>query len=377
MRKGKQGKGAQAALPLALPGVPSFQKLCRDYVSELLPALKAASRTGYRSRVEWAAQALPAHPTAGDIRRALQRRIDSGDLGHATANQYVKTISAVFKHGRQNFPLSVISDPTFKFVRWVEAESRPVTLVDAEETFARLLVAMPDARARAFLHVQRWQALRVGETLGIQWPLLDLDAGQLTLIQQRAPAQSVPGSLKCKSSAAKMPLHPEVIRALRAVRASDALAAKAGRAPKGELKRAFVFFYVSTCWHCGGRYKTAEGCGGVECLTGLARVCRTVSPESFPRTVRGARGGKMWHAFRHTLADDMEKNGAEDREIALMLRHGSIATTQTYMQAFRGRKVSESVTAKAWGAGPKEPPANPALSTGPFSGTRSKLNGSL
>jgi|GEM_PF-4388653 len=356
-QRGKSGakKSApkeQTPLPLMFNGAPTFDRLAEDFLSQRVPMMRKGSRAYYASKLKWwrAVLAEKPHPVAGDFVLAVVERMKEGApgrLNEVTANQYLKAASAVFKHATQNYPLAVVRNPLAESKRWTfdERSLKPVALKDPEGTLPRLLAAMPDARARALLLVLRWQGLRIGEACGITWEAVRWggggSGGALAVLGQRDPDGSELTDPKAKASAATMPLHRDVVRALRAVRAADALADERGLS---ERRARFVFHYAARCWGC----QNARPCGGRMCLDALMAICRAVAPEDFPVRAAG-RGAKAWHVLRHTLGADLERRGVAMGVAQRVLRHASIGSTGAYFQKVRGAQLSTEDMAAAWG----------------------------
>ncbi|KFE65464.1 hypothetical protein DB31_1580 [Hyalangium minutum] len=63
-----------------------------------------------------------------------------------------------------------------------------------------------------------------------------------------------------------------------------------------------------------------------------------MSPQDFPKRVRGVDGGDAWHVYRHTFAVLHYKavlDGTMEKEdLHQMLRHKQPSTTYTYLNAF-------------------------------------------
>lgn len=362
---GKPQQRAAVAAPQQtfgfMPQPPTFQRLCDDYSAEIVAALKPESRASYAVRLRWLRASMSPHPTGGEFFRKCQAKIAEGVWCEATANVHLKTARAVYKHAPANYPWAVVKSP-FEGVpkasrRFAERKLKPRSLADPQTTFPRLLAAMPDAAARAFLSVMRWNGLRVSEALGLEPGHISFEQGTMRVAQKRMPGKSVPGDLKCEASGGELPMHPEVIRALRAYAAAEKLAGK----PSGPKRLwPYVFRYEGTCHRCLAVYrgKSEVDCEGRHCLRGIMRILRAVAPEDFPRAVPGKSGACAFHVLRHTIAADADRNGALDRDVMLMLRHSTLATTQSYMGRTRGRQIDASTFAKAWGPAPATAPGS-------------------
>lgn len=294
--------GGPAAAPAGPSLYPELAELVGWYERVRMPGLAALTRKAQRSILRRALKSLPSHPGPDDLRAYLAEL----DVAPQTANRHLVILRALYRLARDD--LGTL-EPTALLQRRRVPEPRPRALRDPAREFPELLEAAGDARARALLLTLRYQGLRIGEALGLEWDDLDLDAGRLHVRQQRLVTRAAPSPLKHRAHGAWLPLHPLV---------SSALAELArGRRPLRGAKSRYFFPY----------YQTELG-------ELLARLHLLV-PKALPR-----RHG--WHVLRHTYATELLRAGTRLEVIGRLLRHSSIAETQHYCaQLRRAAPVSE------------------------------------
>ncbi len=167
---------------------------------------------------------------------------------------------------------------------------------------------MPDARARAFCLVLRYQGLRRSEACGLEWRHVHLAPqgpgaphGTIAIEQQRTTDGSEARVLKTASSKAVLPLRFEVAEGFRAIRDVPSRPGKLAR---------FIFPY----------YKR-------ELL---------ILGAAFRRAVPGLPAAALWHVLRHAFAADLLEAEVAVPWASKAMRHASIATTQRYYDAMQG-----------------------------------------
>ncbi|SEU36998.1 site-specific integrase [Stigmatella erecta] len=336
--KPKKTDTRQAELPLVAE-IPTLGEIVEWYRKAHLsdPAINRNTRRGLQSTLRMALAHFgpEARPTLGQARMWLAQRVAMRELLPGGANSHRDRMHAVYTLAQQQFRPLLLN--AFSFERFPGEKVKPEGLKDPARSWPKLLAAMPDDRARAFISLMRKRGFRLGEPLGLEWRHVKQDAPggpSIHLEQQRDAWDSVPRPLKHTALAALMKLDKETARYLRSVQRSLKLrsplfgsrtGALAGTAPcKDGTQRHYVFPY---------REKH---------LLELVRRARGACPEEFPVGKRGVRAGKMWHRLRHTYGTDVARtSGVEDAK--KLLRHKYITSTQLYTTAVVGVPVSAEV----------------------------------
>lgn len=294
-----------AAILLPVDAWPCLADLVTWYERTRFPALAADTRKTQRSVLHQAVAALPAEPGPSDLRAWLDR---SG-LAPSTANKDLAVLRAVYRLAQAELE---VRNPTARLSRHRTPRPRPRALSDPSREFPLLLEAGGDIRSRGMLLVMRYQGLRIGEALGLEWD--DLESGHLGVRQQRRPWQARPCPLKHRAHAALLPLHPLVASVLSEV-------ARLRRPLRGAGARYFFPFFDAD-------------------LRRLMIRLRSLVP--LPR-------GDGFHVLRHTYATQLLAAGTELHIISRLLRHASVAETQTYCAQLReGRPVDQQALASAY-----------------------------
>ncbi|MFP2957278.1 site-specific integrase [Myxococcus sp. 1LA] len=315
---------ASAQRALELGATPTLPELVSWYGATVLQHMKPDTQKTVRSHLALAVAALPSRPVGGDIAEWLSGRVAAGEVMPSTANQVRKHLFRIYTVGQQlRWPL--LLNAVANVSRIPEPPLAPRGLADPYTTFPALLVAMPDARARAFLSVQRRHGLRMSEALGLEPRHINWSTGKLRVEHQRAPWRSTVSPLKHDTLAATFDMDEETARLLREA-ARDAM--RSGAVPRGEAKRRFLFPYYQE--HCAP----------------LMARCREVAPDDFPERIVGERGGNAWHVFRHTYGTELANAGLPDREIMVLMRHKNLSSTELYVGSIRGRVMPGAALAK-------------------------------
>ncbi|NBD09627.1 tyrosine-type recombinase/integrase [Corallococcus silvisoli] len=308
-------QGAQAALELG--GAPTLAVLVKWYEEVILAHQGKGTRKNIRHHLRMAVAALPPRPTGGDIAEWLGGRVDRREVQPTTANQARKHIQRVYTLGQQmRWPL--LLNPVAHFDPLPTLTVPPRGLAEPYVTYPALLAAMPDARARAFLSMQRRHGLRLSEALGLEPRHINWSADTVFVERQRMPWSSKLQELKTDTSKATFTLDEETARYLRQA-ARDAM--RSGKVPRGVTRARFLFPYFQ------------------EELAGLMVRCRAVAPDDFPTRIKGERSGAAWHVFRHTYGTELANSGMLDRKVCVLMRHKHLSTTQGYIASIRGRTM--------------------------------------
>lgn len=202
---------------------------------------------------------------------------------------------------------------------------RPHEALTFTATEQRQLLDCSPWPLRAALALGFHVGLRPGEIVGLEWPLVDLESGRLTVRQQAQHGDVVP--LKTEASAAVIQMPPELVAVLAAYRRvvrREALAA-------GHARR-FLFE------HEGAALSHA----------------RLRSRQLYPLLERLKLTQRGLHACRRAFSDRLLEAGATLPEIQAALRHRTLDATQRYLSqapsalvtAAIARAAREAATAK-------------------------------
>jgi len=303
---------------------PSLPELVRWYVREHVALKRASSAKTIGWICEWWARELPAHPGAAEVHAKLSRLVRDGEISATTANMRRRVLNRCYEVGRTRWPMLINAAHVSGVPKVPEPALVVRSLYQPEQMWPKLLHALPGPEGRCFASLQRRMGLRVGEVRGLEPEHVLWNSGEVFVRQQREADQSKPGPLKTDTSVARLPIHPECIGLLRAV-----LAARMRSAPGGALAR-FVF-----PWWRGEQ-------------DALMRIMRDVAPLDFPKRVRGESGANAWHVLRHTYGTELVEAGMDVHEVQLAMRHSSLATTQGYVAAIRGRRVPVDSLRSLW-----------------------------
>lgn len=263
--------------------------------------------------------------TPGSYWAWLRGRVERGEISETTANQYIKYLGMVFRYARNFWPFVDVRDVTVDMPRFKAPRREPRALAgEPSDTLARIVGAMPDALARAFVLAQAEGGLRLAEALGVHWEDIDLGAMELHVQRKHSanPRRGMRDTLKADAHHRTLPITQRLAGELAEVMEAARL--------RGEPLAGRVWTY------------SARG------LAELMGICRAVSPESFPRKVPGRRGGLAWHAFRDTLGAQLAATGYSPRDGQKILGHGSVATTEGYFKNWRGDVTERELWQKAW-----------------------------
>ncbi|RJS26083.1 hypothetical protein DRW03_06395 [Corallococcus sp. H22C18031201] len=317
----------------SLFGEPAWVELVRFYEETYLARQRPGTRKTRKSMLRHSCAHFEAkgvtHPRAADWLSYLNSRVLSGEIMRSTANQHRKVFSHVYEfardvEGQNSWRLLVNPFAQGRVPRWAEPQPAPRAMEKPGVTYPKLLEAAPDPLSRAFFSMARRHGTRLQETLGLRPSDLNLDRGTVHIRIQRKPTTVEVSLLKTDTSAAVLQLHPETAQLLREAARWRMAHPRgvSGREFGGVAGDLFVFpYFVQTT------------------NTLMDTVCRVVSPEDFPRRLKGIDGGDAWHVFRHTFTMGLIDMGLGLDEIHDWLRHKNPATTTTYLNSLRGRAV--------------------------------------
>ncbi len=302
---------------------PTVREVTALFRSQWFPRYRGRTQIRLRSILAEADATLPDRPSALEVHAWLVGLVGAGRLSAETANQYRVTLARCYRvaslHG------IACQNQAALCPRLPQPERAPRPLPQKDVTWPKLLAAVPEGpifglRGKAFLSVMRFQGLRRGEALGLEWRHVDLrpqgDApwGVISIEQQRYEDESFAGPLKTAASRAVLPLRPETAEALRAIRGLPS--------PKAGEIAAFLFPYFKAD------------------LRTLGAVVRAALPEVFT-------GRNLWHILRHAFGDDLLSASVSTAGAMGAMRHASLAATQGYMDRLRGRGVGVSEAFRA------------------------------
>jgi integrase len=317
-KKRKGSLGLQAELPLPHAGeTPGLGQLVdwylRKHVVQKAKLTQKSMRSTFRllqGQFHREARLMP-----GDVRDWLCERIERNEILPGTANLTMAHVHHMYEVARkERWPLLLNAGTGTRFAKVPE---KPKALKEPQETWPRLLAAMPDDVFRAFLCVMRNLGLRLAEACGLEPKHIHLNAPsgpELRLEQQRHGKDTKP-NLKMNGRPRSLPLDEETARYLKA-----SLKERLKDGPGQSKARCFLFPW------------------GEDTLQHVVNLMRQVSPEDFPKRVSGVQAGAAFHVLRHTCAADLVKAGLGDREIMEWLGHR--AFQGDYYQDLRGGTVS-------------------------------------
>lgn len=334
---------------------PTFRQVVDWYVARVRNPNKSKSRIMVENSIishalEWLEMRRIKRPTTADWKEYFDWRMSpecslaggkAGRITARTADAHRAVLHMIYR-GCRNIPNTEwhhVPDPLDAGVLprcHSGHRDEPRALAEPYVTYPRLLMAMPDVLAKAFISLMRWHGLRLQEALGIPLPgsnvdrylggrVLNLQENTLLIARQRTRDQGmIHEPLKTEYSKARIKLAPEPAQLVReALRWRAQQAGAPGQHPRklnGECARNYVFPY----FRCH--------------LDGLMDIHRQVSPLDFRVRVRGVEGGDAWHVYRHTFAAEHYKRVLEGKlpkeELHRMLRHKDPKTTDRYLTAF-------------------------------------------
>ncbi len=234
-----------------------------------------------------------------DIERWLLGFRAEGRTG-ATLNRWKTAVSAVYRwaHRKRFLPRTV--NPTLEIERFTESSGREVFLTPGE------LEAWIESAPARFSIMARFYArtgVRRDEARLLRWRSVDLSRGTVR----------VEAELSKNHKARELPLTPDLVDALRALRSRTAL--ERGRMPGPED---YVFAIEDEPWSMSrvrsAFAKTVEAAG--DAIEASKRVVLRL------------------HDIRHTVGAILASSGVPERIIAQFLGHKSLVTTRRYAHLY-------------------------------------------
>jgi len=239
--------------------------------------------------------------------RAVEVELWLKDLDRApgTRSKIRNTMSVLFNHARRHDLCE--RNP----IQWVRQSAKRRTASDILTTSeVQMLLANLRMRERTLVLLAVTTGLRRSELFALQWKDVDFEAKQIHI--SRSIVQNVIGVCKTESSQKPVPLHEDLITALREWR---------GRTP----------YQSSESWLFASRVNQGR-------WPYLAQeiMRRHIRPIARKLEISKRIG---WHTFRHTYSTLLRSTGAELKIMQELPRHSTIRVTlDTYTQAVTAEK---------------------------------------
>lgn len=327
----------QQRLPLEAPGQPTTQQVASWFLEHHVKGpsseMGLSTRRGYKSTLRRYVEHFgpEARPTVGETRDWLWHRLAAGEVTALTANSDRQRLHCVYSLYRDQERAVTLNPFTWKRFRQRDMRHLKGMIENMDSLWPKLLEAMPDDRARAFLSILRRMGWRPGEVLGLEWRHIQWSAQggpAVELRQQRRDWEDVPGELKHGAQGGVYKLHPETAeylrRAQRTLREKGPAAFRMGCARgsllgmvdcKDSASRQYVFPYRDD--------HTLE----------LKARLRAAAPAEFP-------DGQAFYRFRRHFGVEMVKvfgTGERGRELVKkFMRHLHSATSDSYIRQVMG-----------------------------------------
>ena len=220
---------------------------------------------------------------------------------------------------------------------------RPDTFGDVRVAFRKIIAIMPDARARAFIAVLRFEGLRVSEALGLQARDIDLRAQKLWVRRRREPnfwgLQGLP--LKHEKHEARMHIMAEAVPYLTELLNLPEATRRVGCGNGREEVTPYLFPY--TTHQLYGDHETPSlkrrRTGKLRRVSepSILERMRTVYPDLTDNY-------EAFHVWRHSMAIEaiqrLQGPSALTRLMNL-LRHASVTSTAKYVTSLTGKEIGK------------------------------------
>jgi hypothetical protein len=325
--KPRKPNPAQQQLELRDPGQPTLGEVCSWFQAEHVegPDLGLVTQRGYRSTMGMALAHFGEDcvPGVGQCHKWLSDRLKRREVTALTANSHRDRMHAIYILFQKQ-KRAVTLNP-WSFRRFKEDDRRHLrgSMDTPGKTWAAILAAMPDDRARAFVSLLGRLGWRKGDGLGVEWRHLLWKAPGGAAIrreQQRRVWEERPGELKHGGLVGTYTLHPETAEYLKRARRLVSSGAQLFGCKSGALVgtgsgrdgmvRQYVFPY---------REKHVDK---------LMALVRAAAPAEFP-------AGQAWHRLRRFATVIMVKSLGI--EAAKRMRGDKyITTTQLYAEEVVG-----------------------------------------
>ena len=237
--------------------------------------------------------------------REVELWLASVQRARSTRSKIRNVMSVLFNHARR---YDLFDGNPIQWVRQ-SAKRRSAPNVLTIEEVRHLLAALPP-RERILVFLDVSTGLRQSELFGLQWQDIDFEIGELRVT--RSVVGQVVGTCKTEASQKAIPLHEDLIEALKGWRQQN---------PYKETQH-WVFASPSS--------------GGKNPYWGQQLMRRDIRPVAEKLGITKRIG---WHTFRHTYSTLLRAVGADLKVMQELLRHSTIRVTlDTYTQAVTAAK---------------------------------------
>jgi integrase len=227
-------------------------------------------------------------------------------LAPGTRSKIRNIMSAVFNHAIRHEWMD--RNPITKVRVSAKRLREPDVLTPAE--FASLITVL-DLRERAMVMLDGSTGLRRSELVALTWADIDLELMQVNV--RRSCVRNHFGDTKTEASHKPVPLHPSVVKCLKAWRDESPYAAEAD----------FLFPSLRR--------------GGKQPLSPDTLLKKVIRPAVERAGIKNKRIG--WHSFRHSLATNLRAAGVDLKTAQELLRHAnSRITLEVYTHAISATK---------------------------------------
>jgi integrase len=227
-------------------------------------------------------------------------------LAPGTRSKIRNIMSAVFNHAIRHEWMD--RNPITKVRVSAKRLREPDVLTPAE--FASLITVL-DLRERAMVMLDGSTGLRRSELVALTWADIDLELMQVNV--RRSCVRNHFGDTKTEASHKPVPLHPSVVKCLKAWREESPYAAEAD----------FLFPSLRR--------------GGKQPLSPDTLLKKVIRPAVERAGIKNKRIG--WHSFRHSLATNLRAAGVDLKTAQELLRHAnSRITLEVYTHAISATK---------------------------------------
>jgi integrase len=282
-------RGRPIAMPQsgALPSVPSVGSIIDRYRREVLPTKAYNTQIAATRQLNWWLQRIGSLAlnavTPMLVAEAKGELIAKGSKG-ATVNRYLAALSSVYATAIKDWYIDV-NNPVSKIRRMPEGNGKTRYLTDAERP--RLLAACKASVSKdlyTIVLLALSTGMRRNEILTLTWEAIDTLRGEIYLKDTK---NKEPRSVPLTGEALTL------LREARRARYTEPLDTLVFRAPKGAK-----VYAMNKAWH---------------------RALRQAGIDDF-----------CFHSLRHTVGSYLAMQGCTQLDIARVLGHKKVATTQRY-----------------------------------------------
>ncbi|MHB8696213.1 MAG: site-specific integrase [Solirubrobacteraceae bacterium] len=282
------------------------------------PATKATHKSALVHLHKWFGRQRLTEISTDDVARFVEAQRAAGYKGW-TIKGHLSTLSAVFSYAGRRLGFQGANP-----VSRLEAAEQP-SLEDerpkrvlAPDELDRLIAAV-EPQYRLLFELAAETGARLGETLGLVWGEVDLDAQTVTFTHQLSKGERV--ALKTTRSRRCLEVTPELVAKLRTAKLASADSSAHG----------FVFVGRTGTPHdhrnIGGRV--------------LARAVKRAGLEAVERDGQVVEHAPTFHNLRHSHGSALIAAGWDIEEVSARLGHANIATTsRIYVHAYDAARRS-------------------------------------